>query len=80
MSSKKAIYIYVDRVVWPNFEYLVLTSSFTKYKFLQVKKCFGTSVNGLSVLKLFQLSNGDYRNIYKMLKSRMKKLGQGVWS
>ena len=31
----------------------------TQYKFLHVKNNFATVVNDLSVLKLFQLSNGD---------------------
>ena len=43
----------------PNFGYYALTSLFTKYKFLQMKISFVTIVNRLSVLKLFQLSNGD---------------------
>ena len=34
-------------------------SSFTKYKFLQVKNSLLTDVNQLSVLKLFQPLNGD---------------------
>ena len=42
------------RVACPNFGH----PSFTKYKFLQVKNSFATIVNGLSGLKLFQLSNG----------------------
>ena len=39
-------------VVCPNFGHPAQTSSFTKYKFLQVKNNF---VNALSVLKLFHL-------------------------
>ena len=68
----------------PNFGHSALTSSFTKYKFLQVKKSFATVVNGLSILKLFKLSNGDLcfsyyaYSIYKVRKPRMTKLGQGV--
>ena len=56
----------------------------TKYKFLQVKNSFITILNGRSVLKLFQLSNGDLLfsynaySIYKVHKTRMTKLGQGV--
>ena len=49
----------LHRVVCPNFGHPALTPSFTKYRFLQVKNSFATNVNGLSVLKLFQLSNGD---------------------
>ena len=50
---------HINRVVCPNFEHPALTSSFTKYEFLQVKFFFATIVNELSVLKLFKLSNGD---------------------
>ena len=35
-----------------------LTSSITQHKLLQLKNSFATIVNELSVLKLFQLSNG----------------------
>ena len=49
-----------------------------------MKNSFATLVNVLSVLKLFQLSNGnllfskhDY-SLYKARKPRMTKLGQGV--
>ena len=42
------------RVVCPNFGHPVLTSSFTKYRFLQVKNSLAKIVNGLSVLRLFQ--------------------------
>ena len=72
------------RVVCPNFGHPALTPSFTKYRFLQVKKSFATLVNELSVLKLFQLSNGDLLfskhdySLYKARKPRMTKLGQGV--
>ena len=45
----------VNSLVCPNFGHPALTSSFTKYKFLQVKNSFATIVNELSVLKLFQL-------------------------
>ena len=57
----------------PNFGHPALTPSFTKYRFFQAKNSIATLVNGLSVLKLFQLSNGD-----KARKPRMTKLGQGV--
>ena len=43
----------------PNFGHPALTLSFTIFNFLQVKKSFATILNGLSVLKSFQLSNGD---------------------
>ena len=43
----------------PNFGHPALTSSFTKYEFLQVKNSFATIVNGLSVLKLFQQGYED---------------------
>ena len=46
-------------VVCSNFGHPAIISSFTKYRFLQVKNSFSTIVNGLSVLKLFQLSNTD---------------------
>ena len=49
----------VKRVVCPNFVHPALTSLFTNYSFFQVKYSFAYIVNGLSVLKLFQLSNGD---------------------
>ena len=67
----------------PNFGNPALTPSFTKYNFFQVKNSFATLVNELSVLKLFQLSNGDlfskhYYSLYKARKPRMTKLGQGV--
>ena len=51
---------------------------------MQVKNSFATRVNELSVLKLFQVSNGDLLiskhdySIYKVRKPRMTKLGQGV--
>ena len=74
----------LSREVCPNFGHTVLISSFTKYEFLQGKYSVATIVNGLSGLKLFQLSNGDLvilqrlYSIYKMRKTRMTKLGQGV--
>ena len=47
-------------IVCPNFGHPALTWSFTKYKFLQdIYNSFATIVNGLSVLKLFHLLNGD---------------------
>ena len=46
------------RIVSPNIGHPVLTLSFTKYRFLQVKNSFATSANGQSVLKLFQPSYG----------------------
>ena len=49
-----------SRVVCPNFGHPALTSSFTKYEFLQVKNSFATILNELSVFKLLQLSNGDF--------------------
>ena len=73
-----------NRVVCPNFGHPALTPSFTKYQFLQVKNRFATLVNELSVLKLFQLSNGDLLflkndySLYNARKPRMTKLGQGV--
>ena len=51
--------IITTRVVCPNFGHPAPTLSFTKYKFMQAKYSFKTNVNGLSVFKLFQLSNGD---------------------
>ena len=47
------------RVGCPNFGHPALTSSFTRYKFLQVKYSVATILNRLSVLKLIQLSNDD---------------------
>ena len=53
---------------------------------MQVKNSFATIVNGLSVLKLFQLSNDDLLfsqhaySIYKVRKLKITKLGQGVRS
>ena len=58
LVNKNSLYSWI-RVVCPNFGHPALTPSFTKYKFLQVKNSFATLVNELSVLKLFQLSNGD---------------------
>ena len=49
----------MNRVVCPNFGHPVLTSSFTKFKFLHVNNSFATFVKGLSVLKLFQLCDAD---------------------
>ena len=72
------------RVVCPNFGHPALKSSFTKFKSMQVKNSFATRVNKLSVLKLYQLSNGDLLfskhdySLYKVGKPRMTKLGQGV--
>ena len=84
LNIMKICEISMYRVVCPNFGHPALTSSFTKYKFLQVKRSFATLMNELSVLKLFQFSNGDllfskhdYR-LYKVRKPRMTKLGQGV--
>ena len=72
-------------VVYLNFGQPALTLSFTNLIFLQVNNSFATIVNGPSVLKLFQLSNGDIfvfvaclQHIYKVRKSRITKLGQGV--
>ena len=58
------------------------------YDLLQVKNCFTTIVNWLSVLTLFQLSIGDffyirsmpttYLRMYKVCKPKITKLGQGV--
>ena len=68
----------------PYFGHPALTSSFTEYEFLEVKNNFATILTEVSVLKLFQLSNGDllfslhaYSN-YKVRKPKMTKLGQGV--
>ena len=78
------MFFFKDRVVCPNFRHPALTHSFTKYNFFQMKNSFATLVNELSVLKLFQLSNGDLLfskhdyNLYKARKPRMTKLGQGV--
>ena len=65
-------------VVYPNFWHPALTSTFTKYKFLQAKNCCATIVNGQSVLKLFQLSNGALIIFDKVLQPNMTKLRQGV--
>ena len=76
----------VSRVACPNSEHPALTSSFKKYKFLQMKNSFATIANGLSVLKLFQLSIGDLLfsyhaySIYKVRKPRITKLGLGIRS
>ena len=49
-----------------------------------MKNSFATLVNELSVLKLFQLSNGDLLfskhdySLYKARKPRMTTFGQGV--
>ena len=73
------------RVVCPIFGHPALTSSFTKYNIIQVKNNFLTILNGPSVLKLFQLSNGDFficvaclQHLQIVRKPRMTKLGQGV--
>ena len=52
-----------EEVVCHNFGHPALTSSFTKYKFLQVKYDFAAIVNERSVLKLLQLSNVDCVNL-----------------
>ena len=64
----------------PNFGRPALTPSYAKYKCLQVENIFATIVNELSVLKLFQLSNGDLtaHTIYNVREPRMTKSGQGV--
>ena len=75
--------------IWINLQVVQISYKVTdtKHKFLQVKNSFATITNGQSVLKLFQLSDGDsffsYKraySIYKMRKPRMAKLGQGVQS
>ena len=45
--------------MWASFGHPVLTLSFTKYNFLQVKNSIAKIEIELSVLKLFQLSNND---------------------
>ena len=47
-----------------NFGHPALTSSFTNSKLLQVKYSVVTIVNDVSVLKLFQLSDGDLLFLY----------------
>ena len=42
-------YVYLHRVVCPNFGYPTITSSSTKHTFLQVKHGFATTVNKISV-------------------------------
>ena len=42
------------------FGHTAKTSSFTKYDFLHVKNNFAKIVDGLSVLKMFKLSNGNF--------------------
>ena len=63
------LFIYVPKIrethkfqaeMCPNFGHLSLTSSLTKYQYLQMKNSFATIVNEMSVLKLFQLSNGYF--------------------
>ena len=79
-----SVHFKVSMVVCPNFGHPVLTSSYKKYNVFADKKGFATLVNGLSVSKLFQLSNDDLlfskhaHSIYKVCKRRMTKLGQGV--
>ena len=51
-------YTYTLWVVCPNFGHPAVTSC-TKQKYLQVKNSFALIVNVLTVLKLFQLLNGD---------------------
>ena len=46
----------IYRVECPNFGHLALTSAFTKYNIFHIVLRI---VNGLSLLKLFHLSNGD---------------------
>ena len=48
-----------EKMPGPYFGHPAQTSSFTKYKFLLVKKSYATISNRLSVLKWFQLFNGD---------------------
>ena len=61
-------------VVYPNFWYLALTSSFTKYKFYS----FATIANGLSVWKLIQLSIGVIFSwyAYSIFKARKYEDGE----
>ena len=74
----------LSKVVCPDFGHHALTSSVTKYECQQVKNSFPTIVNGLLVLKLFKLSNGDLLfsqhaySIYKVRKLRLTKLGQVI--
>ena len=49
----------ISKVVCPNFGHPDLTLHFTRYKFSHVQNSFATIENGLSVLKLFELSNSD---------------------
>ena len=58
----------VYMVVCTNFGHPALISTFTKYKFLQVKNIFATIVNRLSVMKLFQFSNVDFLNLVTKLQ------------
>ena len=54
LTSDTVVIVHMyTRVVCPNFGHPALTSSFTKYNFLQVKTSYATIVNELSVLKLF---------------------------
>ena len=48
-----------NKLLCPNFGQPALSSSFTKYRFLLAKNNSAMIVNRLSVLQLFQLSNGD---------------------
>ena len=68
----------------PTLRTLCQTSTVKKYRVLRVKNSFATIVNGLSVKKLFQLSNMVI-NFYfaaclkprEVRKPRIPKLGQG---
>ena len=64
------------RVVCPNFGHPALTSSFTKYKFSQVKNSFAIIVSAFEWWSIIFMPTPC--SIYKV--PRMKKLVQGVRS
>ena len=50
----------INKVACSTFGHPAQTSFFKKYKLIQVKKSFENIVNEISILKLFELSNGDF--------------------
>ena len=80
LVSGSTIEAVAHRLVCPNFGHPALTLSLSKCKFFESENSFATIVNGLSILKLFQLLIGDLYfsfSIYKVRKPRMTSLDQG---
>ena len=61
-------------VACPKIGHRALTSSFIKYKFLQVKKRSAIIVNKMSVLKLIKLSNGNFKFFFVAYLQHLQSL------